>query len=356
MGHVWQVTRIPRCRAFCGHESCLALKEAALTFHSNGPSLPSLLQKRGLEFGRPGELALFGAYRARGTGPPSRRSEPDSDVDPNHRAVVELRQFRTCRELSDKRLLALHLKNTACDKWAPVTFLSPEELNAAFGNLKADTTLFFLKHAHRERNEGVSVHLGIEACCKAWQSLPPQERPLFLAQQEVPDVLLDAEGRKITLRIYLLLLFVDGDSRTALALARRKFICRSHPLKYDAEDPSPGRHVYSTLDTFKDVDGFTSTSWHHSDAIWPEVVKMFQATSKPIQSFRRSCTCIVRILYSLAYIILITVMFFSRDASLMGRCDQTRFNLQASIAPFLSRFAALCSGEGRIEPRASHDR
>eukprot|EP00438_Fugacium_kawagutii_P017439 Skav208469 [mRNA] locus=scaffold1104:270273:279697:+ [translate_table: standard] len=251
----------------CGHGSCLALKEAALTFHSNRPSLPCLLQKRGLKFGKSGELALFGAFRTRGTGPPSRRSEPDSDLDPKHRAVVELRQFRTCRELSDKRLLALHLKNTA-EQWAPVTFLSPEELSSY---PEADA-LFFLKHAHRERNEGVSVHLGIEACRKAWQSLPPQDQPVFLAQQEVPDLLLDGQGRKITLRIYLLLLFVemDGDS-TALALARRNFICRSHPLQYDAADPNPGRHVHSTLDTFKDVDGFSSASWHHSDAIWPEV-------------------------------------------------------------------------------------
>ena len=267
----------------------MALKEAnQLAFHSNAPSLPTLLAKRGLNFGRPGELAIFGAYRARGTGPPSLRVEPDTDVDPKHRAVIERRKFNIFQDLGDKRLLALHLKSSGASGWAPTTFLSPEALKAFnTTDLNARTSLFFLKHTHCERNEGVSVHLGVEACHKAWLSLPAQEQPLFVAQQEVSDVLLDDKGRKMTLRIYiLLLLFADKDSRIALALARRNFICRSHPRTYDAADPDPARHVHSTLDVFKDVDGLSSTAWQHSDTVWPCVIEMFQAGSKLIQELR----------------------------------------------------------------------
>ena len=264
------------CQACCDHAVCSTLKENHLTFHTNAPSFPCLLGKRGLDFARPGEFALFSAYRALGTGPPSRRVEADTDVDPTRRALIELRRMRICQDLSDKKLLALHLQKSQANRWAPRTFLSPAELDS-FSDLKKHAMLFFLKHAQRDRNEGVSVYLGVEACYKAWLSLPPEQQLEFVVQQEVPDVLLD-EGRKITLRIYiLLLLFVDEGSRVALALARRKFICRLHPRIYDAADPDPARHVHSTLDVFKDVDGFSSTSWHHSDAVWPAIMEMFQA-------------------------------------------------------------------------------
>ena len=263
-----------QCQVRCGHPHCLALQEVTdFNFHSNTPwSLPTLLSKRGLDFAKRGDLALFGAYRARATGPPSQRVDVE-DVDPNHPAVIQLRCFPACRELGNKKLLALHLKNSGASIWAPKTFLSIEELES----LHANNNLFFLKHAYRERNEGVSVHLGLEACQRAWLSLPAQDRSEFVAQEEVSDLLLDDEGCKITLRIYILLLvFADEDSHIALALARRKFICRSHPLSYDAEDPDPVRHVHSTLDVFKDVDGFCSTTWRHSEVVWPAILEMFQ--------------------------------------------------------------------------------
>lgn len=262
----------------------MALKEAnQLAFHSNAPSFPTLLAQRGLKFGRAGELALFGAYRAHGTGPPSLRVEPDTDLDPKHRAVIERRKFNIFQDLGEKRLLALHLKSSGASDWAPTTFLSPEALTANTSDLNA-RSIFFLKHTLRERNEGVSVHLGVEACHKAWLSLPAQEQPHFVAQQEVSDVLLDDTGRKMTLRIYLLLLlFAERDSRSALALARRNFVCRLHPRSYDAADPDPARHVHSTLDVFKDVDGLSSTAWQHSDTVWPCVIEMFQAGFELIQ-------------------------------------------------------------------------
>ncbi len=315
------------CQVRCGHPHCLALQEVNdFNFHSNAPwSLPTLLSKRGLNFAKRGNLALFGAYRARGTGPPSQRVDVDTDVDPNHPAVIQLRCFPACQELGDKKLLALHLKNSGVSMWAPKTFLSLEELETS---LQANNNLFFLKHAYRERNEGVSVHLGLEACQRAWLSLPPQDRSAFVAQEEVSDLLLDDEGCKITLRIYILLLVIaDEDSHIALALARRKFICRSHPLSYDAKDPDPVRHVHSTLDVFKDVDGFCSTTWRYSEAVWPAILEMFQVGLSWLQDHA-------------------TVSVF--NASLQIKADISHSSFQACINSFLNHFAMPSQDEGAI--------
>ena len=195
------------------------------------------------------------------------------DVDARHRAVLELRRCSACSEVCNKRKLALYLEATGVSAWAPQTFLHPSIL---LSNQASASKLFFLKHACRERNEGVSVHWGVEACHAAWSKLPREEQGDYVAQEEVANVLLDQEGRKITLRIYLLLLF-DGHSSDALLLARRDFVGRSHPCRYDAKDPDPQRHVHSTLEVFKDVDGFCSQEWPHTKSIWPAVMRMFQA-------------------------------------------------------------------------------
>ncbi|CAK9104065.1 unnamed protein product [Durusdinium trenchii] len=271
----------------CKHEPCLALAEVGLTFHSNAPwALPALLSKRGLTFAKSGEQALLSAWRPRG-GPPSQRHRPKPpasgpggpgavDVEAKHRGVIELRRISTCRELGNKKQLALYLEVAGASSWAPRTFLKPNDVLAAG---KTDQ-LFFLKHACRERNEGVSVHLGAQACHTAWTNLPPEEQDEYVAQQEVAGVLLDHDGRKVTLRIYILLLF-NQSSRRVLALVRRDFVCRSHPLCYDATDPDPARHVHSTLDVFKEVHGISSCAWPHSKTIWPEVMRMFQACLSP---------------------------------------------------------------------------
>lgn len=105
--------------------------------------------------------------------------------------------------------------------------------------------------------------------------LRPEE---YVAQAEVRHVELDPQGRKLTLRIYLLLLRgLEGSGRRAMALARKCFMCRAHPMAYDSEDPDPKRHVHSTLDVFKDVEGFSSSSWPPSERVWPSIMRMFKA-------------------------------------------------------------------------------
>ena len=142
------------CKVSCKHEPCLALAEVGLTFHSNAPwALPALLSKRGLTFAKSGEQALLSAWRPRG-GPPSQRHRPKPpasgpggpgavDVEAKHRGVIELRRISTCRELGNKKQLALYLEVAGASSWAPRTFLKPNDVLAAG---KTDQ-LFFLKHA-----------------------------------------------------------------------------------------------------------------------------------------------------------------------------------------------------------------
>merc|ERR1719343_1956806 len=108
-------------------------------------------------------------------------------------------------------------------------------------------------------NKGVSCHLGRNACRRAWLDLPLKARRNYVAQREVKDVLLDEVGRKLVLRIYVLLLVAtcpegDGGSETSetdgtasWALLRREFLVKSCGESYDPDDPDPQRHIYSSL-------------------------------------------------------------------------------------------------------------
>lgn len=76
---------------------------------------------------------------------------------------------------------------------------------------------------------------------------PEEERGDYLAQREVPHLLLGPADKKLTLRIYVLLLADhnpgepdsdDSDDQTVKvkAYARRKFVCRIHPRTYDKQE------------------------------------------------------------------------------------------------------------------------
>ena len=98
-----------------------------------------------------------------------------------------------------------------------------------------------------------------------------------MAQEEVRRPFLDPTGRKVTCRVYLLLLRgLELEGRRATALARREFMCRAHPMAYDEQDPEAKRHVHSALDVFKEVEGFSSSSWPESEMLWPMVMRMLK--------------------------------------------------------------------------------
>ncbi|CAJ1351894.1 unnamed protein product [Effrenium voratum] len=103
--------------------------------------------------------------------------------------------------------------------------------------------------------------------------------------QEVADLLLDDQGRKMTLRVYVLLLSGrDSSGSRRAALARREFVCRSHPAAYDANDPDMRRHVNSTLDSDKLVSCVASSGWRHANSVWPQMLEMFEACLGPFLS------------------------------------------------------------------------
>ena len=155
-------------------------------------------------------------------------------------------------ELGDKKRLAMYLERCGLSMWPPLTVFTPHDMSR-YGECDS-RVLWFLKHARKERNEGVSVHLGAKTCQSAWMAVAQEEQDNYVAQREVPAVLLDEEDRKLTFRIYLLLV-AQHELSSAMALVRREFICRSHPAAYDAADPDSSRHVHSTLDVFKDGAG-----------------------------------------------------------------------------------------------------
>ena len=256
----------------CGHEGCVALKEACATFHSNMPwALPACLRARGLQPALCGEQALLSAWRP-GKGPPSKRS--GNEAAGSRRGLLELRPLGACAELGDKKRLAMYLERCGLSMWAPLTIFTPHDMSK-YGDCDS-RVLWFLKHARKERNEGVSVHLGAKTCQSAWLAVAQEEQDDYVAQREVPAVLLDEEDRKLTFRIYLLLVAQHKGS-SAMALVRREFICRSHPAVYDASDPDSSRHVHSTLDVFKDVQGRSSKTFSQCAAVWPAMLSMFKA-------------------------------------------------------------------------------
>lgn len=274
--------------AACGHRACAAISCASPTYHSNAlNALPKLLQARGLQPACSGELALLAAWRRSAGGPVARRSKAAPEVCcAQRRGLVELCPLGSCAELGDKRRLAKYLKRHGVESWAPLTLFSPCELRLYD---VGSSSLWFLKHSRMERNEGVSVHLGSSACYDAWLAIPEPEQQDYIAQQEVPSVLLDSAGRKLTMRIYVLLLAAceinePTDNKSIVsccALARKEFVCRAHPLPYRASDADPARHIHSTLDTFAGVEGTLSSAWPQSQAMWPEVRRMLQQCLEP---------------------------------------------------------------------------
>ena len=266
--------------AQCAHEACRRLREARASFHSNMPwALPARLRSRGLQAALSEEEALFGAWRLQ-KGPPSRRGGGAQ----SRQALIELRPIGACAELGDKKRLAMFLERCGLCMWSPLTAVTMRDM-ASFVPSDGGPVLWFLKHARKQRNEGVSVHLGAQECQRAWLSVSPDEQDDYIAQQEVPSVLLDNAGRKMTFRIYLLMMSrLRETSSSALALARREFICRSHPAPYDPMDPDAARHVHSTLDVFEGVQGRSSRAFAQAEEVWPAVLSMFKVGRQSAQS------------------------------------------------------------------------
>jgi len=192
------------------------------------------------------------------------------------------------RQLSDKRRLAHFLAANGLSHWAPATVLSPDNLDRA-----DEHGLWFLKEPGIDRNEGVTVHLGPAACKKAWALEPGR----YIAQREVPHVLTDSFGRKLTLRVHVLLVASGCTTRSstefsfpnnwepspaaAWAFARRSFVCRAHPKPYDPLDPDPARHVHSRIGGFEGVHGMSSEEWEWQNSVWPQICHMLSECVEP---------------------------------------------------------------------------
>lgn len=267
----------------------------ATGYHVNVPwDIARCLASRGLGSQKPGALALFAMWNPSQSDAGSQTPSWHSKVDQAHRAVVEQSFPSTVRELADKIRLADYLREHGIQDWAPETVMSTQELGAVGkrGD-EIDEGLWFLKHSLMARNEGVTVHCNRCACLDAWVAMPEAERGDYLAQREVSGMLLDPAGRKLTLRVYVLLMARfgscslddggddsdDGGPR-AWALARRQFVCRIHPKPYDPSDPNPERHVHSTLG-MSGVEYMSGDDWAHRASAWPNIQRMLSDCIEP---------------------------------------------------------------------------
>lgn len=290
----------------CCHASCAGLHGAAPWYHANVPwGLPKLLMARGLRGASAGQKALASLWRQPpGAGPGQTWSgpalscglaAPDASAfaawlgsRQAHRGVVEMLGAGAAAELSHKGRLAAYLASHGLSAWAPPTARSARELEAG-GRLEAedrgDRRLWFLKHAEVDGNAGVTVHRGRAACSAAWLAAG-EEAGKYVAQPEVADPLLDELGRKVTLRVFVLVAAIvdsaeDGATRLAWAHVRREFLCRKHPKPYDSQDPDLGRHVHSAVGEFEGVACELGSHWPHRECTWPAIRQLLTECLEP---------------------------------------------------------------------------
>lgn len=243
--------------------------------------LPGRLNARGLDPADQGELALFAMWSA----PRSTENHTRSwhgVVDPGRRGVVEQCPPSSVRELTDKGRFADYLLENDLLGWAPATVLSKRELLSFSGRgSSSESGVWFLKHVLMTRNEGVTVHKNRDACLEAWMAVAEAESGNYLAQQGVPRLLLDRTGRKVTLRLYILLMaHLQPAIPLASAFVLRDFVCRVHPEIFDPQDPDPEKHVTSTLGV-AGVKYLPGADWAHCASVWPNIRQMLSECLEP---------------------------------------------------------------------------
>lgn len=257
------------------------------TFHINlNNALPGLLHTRGLHAARKGDVALIGLWNW-----PGKRQ----------RALMELCLRDT---LANKRTFAQHLEESKLSAFAPLTFLSPKQLQYALKGQQSHSKisclkrspagaqskpvlalmrdrsindgLWFLKHAGKDNNLGVTCFRGVGTLLKYWISLPEEERLQYVAQAEVRRPLLSpgfflgedsSYPRKVTLRAYVLVL------ATGRCFFHREMLLKVHPNRYDAKDPDPMTHVICHV-KYDGVCASRGTEWQHYEEVWPRIGAM----------------------------------------------------------------------------------
>ena len=187
-------------------------------------------------------------------------------------------------------------------------------------------------------------HESVAISCQSQYRFLPSQQVDSCRLDKVPAVLLDETGRKLTFRIYLLVVsrsLLHETSCSAMALVRREFICRSHPAPYDATDPSPARHVHSTLDVFEGVQGRSSRTFPQAQAVWPAVLIMFKA---------RRCSAKITVHdESISTVLFSQYAPSSRETAFLGHpwCTKcTMLIVEAIFEPFLESYVGASDSGG----------
>jgi hypothetical protein len=238
-------------------------------------ALPDMLSKRGLQPAGKDNVAMIALWNWPGQ---------------RQRALAELCVRDT---LANKRSFATHLAESGLKGIAPLTFLSPSELRGALSPQQGQAMpkhlqdgLWFLKHAGKDNNLGVTCFHGVHALLKHWEGAVPDgiqkwERLHYVAQVEVKQPLLfttlpgqgeksdpeNASAHKVTFRAYVLVL---GTGRCFL---HREMLIKGHPHPYDESDPDPMKHVLCHV-KYHGVTAARATHWPQYAAIWPKVADM----------------------------------------------------------------------------------
>eukprot|EP00747_Dinoflagellata_sp_TGD_P025420 gnl/TRDRNA2_/TRDRNA2_131246_c0_seq1.p1 gnl/TRDRNA2_/TRDRNA2_131246_c0~~gnl/TRDRNA2_/TRDRNA2_131246_c0_seq1.p1 ORF type:complete len:534 (-),score=94.98 gnl/TRDRNA2_/TRDRNA2_131246_c0_seq1:173-1774(-) len=215
----------------------------------------------------------------------------------HHRGVIEMLFEELLHELINKNCLAAWLRDVGLERLCPPTAISVEELEDGGPFQMQDALLdvvndglWFLKDGTKDANEGVTVVKGRAACRAAWYAVSEENRSNFVAQREVANPLLDAEGRKVTLRVYLLLMVGSGVwshseerqySKASWALVRRQFFIRTHPEKYDPSIADPKRHVHSVIGKFQGCTLKQSDDWEYNEQAWPGIRRLVSEFVEP---------------------------------------------------------------------------
>ena len=150
--------------------------------------------------------------------------------------------------LDDKRELALAMAAAGYGGDVPPTyadvsaFLERLEVDAAHGGSAADA-LWFLKHRHGVKGQGVLPLRGLEGLRRVLGRMDAPKRAQFIVQAEVPPLLLEEERRRFALRSHVLLDLGREAQRPPRAWQHRDVIILPYSTAYDARSDSKAVHV-----------------------------------------------------------------------------------------------------------------